>query len=84
MTFASQKFKELFSAPRSKLIWSALILFFVGAAICSFNPPADSVRQTMKGVETMNSKPESQKAVNTGLKNNPTPSETETATFALG
>lgn len=84
MAFVSQNLKDSSAAPRGKLIWAALILFFVGAAICSFNPPSDSVRQIIQGEKTMNSIPENPKTGATDLKNGATSPESMTATFALG
>jgi hypothetical protein len=84
MTFVSQKLKDSFAAPRGKLIWAALILFFVGAAICSFNPPSDSVRQIIQGEKTMNSIPENPTTGAADLDNNGPSPESMTATFAFG
>jgi len=84
MTYVSQKFKDSFAAPKGKLIWAALILFFVGAAICSFNPPSDGVPQIIQGEQTMNSILKNQTTGTVDLNNNGPSPESMTATFAFG
>ena len=73
-------------APRAKLIWLALVGFFLGSALCAFNPPADERQYSMKMGETMNnpsgSRINSENMRLSGLAS--ASSEIETATFALG
>lgn len=86
MTSLPKRLTELVIAPRARLIWLALAGFFLGSALCPFNPPAADQPQTMKESEVMNSPLESKASEETqhfgGLA--PASSEIETATFALG
>ena len=86
MTSLPKRLTELVIAPRARLIWLALAGFFLGSALCPFNPPAGDQPQTMKESEEMNSPSESKASVETqhfnGLAS--ASSEIETATFALG
>ncbi|MHC1726762.1 MAG: hypothetical protein AB9866_12260 [Syntrophobacteraceae bacterium] len=84
MAFLSEKVKESIAAPRSRFIWAALVLFFIGSAICSFNPPADDGQKLIRGEQTMNSQSGSQANERTDLKSGVASSGIETATFALG
>ncbi len=83
MAFPLQRFKGSSGAPAGRLTWLALVLFFVGGAICSFNPPADD-GQHIKGEHVMNTQSESRANEGTDLKGGGGQSEIETATFALG
>ncbi len=84
MDFPKRRLKELFAVPRRRLIWPSLVLFFVGSAICSFNPPADDGQQIIRRGNIMNSQSEGQTSERTDLRSGAASSETETATFALG
>ena len=86
MTSLPKRLTEFVFAPRSRIIWLALAGFFLGSALCPFNPPAEDGPQAMKQGEIMNSPSEvpanmdnqhlTRSASATG--------EIETATFALG
>ncbi len=85
MAFPPQKLKGLSGTTGRRLIWTALVLFSVGGAICSFNPPADNGRPPMKEEQAMNTQSEEVRAggeIGTG--DGAAPSQIETATFALG
>jgi hypothetical protein len=86
MTSLPKRLTELVIAPRARLIWLALAGFFLGSALCPFNPPAADQPQAMKESEVMNSPSESKASEETqhfnGLAS--ASSEIETATFALG
>lgn len=86
MTSLPKKLTELVIAPRARLIWLALAGFFLGSALCPFNPPAADQPQTIREDEVMNSPSESRVSVETQRLNTlaSTSSEIETATFALG
>jgi hypothetical protein len=81
-----KKITELVLAPRARVIWLALAGFFLGSALCPFNPPTADEPSSISQGETMNSAPE--RVTNTENKHfeHPIPStgEIETATFALG
>ncbi len=49
-----KKITDLAFAPRARLIWIALAGFFLGSALCPFNPPAKDGPQSEKQGETMN------------------------------
>jgi hypothetical protein len=86
MTSLPKRLTELVLAPRSRLIWLALAGFFLGSALCPFNPPARDEPQPMKQGETMNSP----SAIGTNMENEhyirpaSATGQIETATFALG
>jgi len=86
MTSLPKRLTELVIAPRARLIWLALAGFFLGSALCPFNPPAGDRPQAMKEGQVMNSPSESNASVETqhlyGLAS--ASSQIETATFALG
>ncbi len=86
MTSLPKKLTELVIAPRARLIWLALAGFFLGSALCPFNPPAPDQPQTIREDEVMNSPSESLASVETQRLNTlaSTSSKIETATFALG
>lgn len=84
MDFPSRKSKESSDSRRSRLLWPALVFFFVGSAICSFNPPANNGQQVVEGEQAMNSRSEGHEKERTDLKGGLAPSQIETATFALG
>jgi hypothetical protein len=86
MTSLPKRLTELVLAPGSRLIWLALAGFFLGSALCPFNPPAQDGPQPVKQGEIMNSASE----VRTDIENEhlnrlaSSTGEIETATFALG
>jgi hypothetical protein len=86
MTSLPKRLTELTVAPRTRIIWLALAGFFLGSALCPFNPPAGDQPQTTKASEEMNRPSESQASVETQHFNRlaSASSEIETATFALG
>jgi hypothetical protein len=86
MTFLPKRLTEFVFAPRSRIVWLALAGFFLGSALCPFNPPAQDGPQQMKQGEIMNSPSESQTRVeNKHFDGLPSATgEIETATFALG
>ena len=84
MALKSRKLRDSFAGPGCRLVWPALVLFFVGGAICSFNPPAIDGQQFIKGEQIVNDKSESQANEKTGVKSGGSSAEIETATFALG
>jgi hypothetical protein len=86
MTSMPMKITELVFAPRVRVIWLALAGFFLGSALCPFNPPAGDEPHSIKQGETMNAPLENPINTNTILLDRqamPAP-EIETATFALG
>ena len=86
MTSLPKRLTEFAFAPRSRIVWLALAGFFLGSALCPFNPPAEDGQQKMKQGEIMNSPSESQTSVENkhfaGLTSATV--EMQTATFALG
>lgn len=86
MTSQPHRLTELFPSSRARLIWLALAGFFLGSALCPFNPPAADQLDSLKERAAMNSPSESLTNVENkhfnGLTS--TSSEIETATFALG
>ena len=55
MTSMPKRLTGLALAPRTRFIWLALAGFFLGSALCPFNPPAEDGPQQMKQGEIMNS-----------------------------
>ena len=86
MTSLPKRLTGFVFAPRSRIIWLALAGFFLGSALCPFNPPAEDGPQPMKQGEIMNSPSESQTSVeNKHFDGSASATgEIETATFALG
>jgi hypothetical protein len=86
MTSMPKRLKELVSSSRARLIWLALAAFFLGSALCPFNPPAGGRPNSMKEREAMNSPSEGRTNVENEHFNGlaAASSEIETATFALG
>ncbi len=86
MTSLPKSLSKLVLAPGARIIWLALAGFFLGSALCPFNPPAGEQPQAMKERETMNSPLESKTSADNHQFNGlaSAPSEVETATFALG
>ncbi len=86
MTSLPKRVTGFVFAPRSRVIWLALAGFFLGSALCPFNPPAEDGPQPMKQETIMNSPSESQTSVEkkhfTGLAS--ATGEMQTATFSLG
>ncbi len=86
MTSLPKRLTEFVFAPRSRIVWLALAGFFLGSALCPFNPPAEHGPQQMKQGEIMNSPSE----IPAHMDNQPlarlasATGEIETATFALG
>ena len=86
MTSLPKRLTEFVFAPRSRIIWLALAGFFLGSALCPFNPPAEDGLQPMKQGEIMNSPSQ----IPTNMDNQhltrsaSATGEIETATFALG
>jgi hypothetical protein len=58
MAFMQKRITELVFAPRSRLIWLALAGFFLGSALCPFNPPSEDGLQQIKQGTTMNGQSE--------------------------
>ncbi|MFZ2446035.1 MAG: hypothetical protein WAW37_06740 [Syntrophobacteraceae bacterium] len=84
MAFLRRRVKESFVVPRRRLIWASLVLFFVGGAICSFNPPADDGQRMIRREHIMESQTEGKTSGRTDLKGGAASAGIETATFALG
>jgi len=86
MTSLPKRLTGFVFAPRSRIVWLALAGFFLGSALCPFNPPAQDGLQPVKEGEIMNSASE----VRTDIENEhlnrlaSSTGEIETATFALG
>lgn len=84
MDLRLRDFKGSFAVYRSRLIWPALALFFVGGAVCGFNPSADHGRQLVQEKQIMSGQPEGQVNDSKDREGGASSPETETATFALG
>jgi hypothetical protein len=86
MTSVPRRITGLAIAPKARLIWIALSGFFLGSALCPFNPPSGNGPQSIKQEETMNSQAENLKNIESKHFDSPAPAtgEIETATFALG
>jgi len=86
MTSLPKRLTEFAFAPRSRIVWLALAGFFLGSALCPFNPPAEDSPKPMKQGEIMNSASEIQVNMdNQHLTGSASATgEIETATFALG
>jgi hypothetical protein len=86
MNSMPKKITGLVLAPRARIIWLALAGFFLGSALCPFNPPGDNGEQSVKQGEIMNSVSENQVNMESKPFSRPTPEtrQIETATFALG
>ncbi len=85
MASLPKRLTQLVLAPGSRLIWLALAGFFLGSALCPFNPPAADEPPAMKGREIMNSPLESKTIEDDQQFNGlAAASEIQTATFALG
>ena len=86
MNFQRHRLTELVLAPKAGLIWLALAGFFLGSALCPFNPPTGAQPDSAKERTTMNSQSESMTNVENKQFNGLTSvsPEIETATFALG
>ncbi len=84
MAIPIKDLKKFFLAPGSRRIWPVLILFFVGSAICAFNPPAGDRQQSVKEVQVMDNTYDQHLSETTDLKTGAMPAGFETATFALG
>ncbi len=86
MASIPKKIGELVLAPGSRLIWLALGGFFLGSALCPFDPPADNGAQFVRQGEIMNNPSENR--VNMESKQfhrlAPQTGQVETAAFALG
>ncbi|MGO8944533.1 MAG: hypothetical protein ACLQJ7_12780 [Syntrophobacteraceae bacterium] len=86
MTSLPKRLTEFAFAPRSRIVWLALAGFFLGSALCPFNPPAEDGTQQIKQGEIMNSPSEIPATMDNQHLVRPvaTTAEIETATFALG
>lgn len=86
MTSMPKRLTELGLAPRTRPIWLALAAFFLGSALCPFNPPAGDQADTAQKGEVMKSPSESRVDDENRHRNGSmsASSETQTATFALG
>ncbi len=86
MTSIPKRLTGLALAPRARFIWLALAGFFLGSALCPFNPPSEDGPKQIKQGEIMNNPSESRMNIENMRLNRlaSAPSETETATFALG
>jgi hypothetical protein len=86
MTSLPKRLTGFVLAPRSRIIWLALAGFFLGSALCPFNPPAQDGPQLMKEGEVVNSTSEILANTDDELLNRSAlaAGEIETATFALG
>ncbi len=86
MTSLPKKMTEFAFAPRSRLVWLALAGFFLGSALCPFNPPAQDGPQQTKQGEIMNIASEIPANMDNQhlARSAPATGEIETATFALG
>ncbi len=86
MTSLPKRMTEFAFAPRSRIVWLALAGFFLGSALCPFNPPAEDGPQQIKQGEIMNSPSEIQANMDNQKIARPAPAagQIETATFALG
>ncbi len=85
MDFPESRFTRFYTTPRNRLIWLALVGFFVGSAICPFNPPAPDGQKSMNTEETLtnpsNDNINKERIMSAIGAKSP---EIETATFALG
>ncbi len=86
MKSLQKKLLESGNASRAGLIWLALAGFFLGSALCPFNPPVDDRPNSVKEGKKMNTTSESRTNIeNTHVNASASTSpEIETATFALG
>jgi hypothetical protein len=86
VNFMPKKITDLAFAPRARLIWIALAGFFLGSALCPFNPPARDGQQSEKQGETMNNPAQDLTNIEKEHFDTPAPAtrEIQTATFALG
>jgi len=84
MDVLKRRYGEMFVVPRRCLIWPSLVLFLLGGAICSFNPPTDDGQHILRERNTMNSQSEGRLKEGVNLRRDDASSKTETATFALG
>lgn len=85
MTSFPKKLTELVFAPRSRIVWLALAGFFLGSALCPFNPPAQEGPKIIKQGDKMNSASEIMaKVEDQHFTPSASTGEIETATFALG
>jgi len=86
MTLSQKKIIESVFAPGTRIVWLALAGFFLGSALCPFNPPNDHGSQSVKEGEIMNTSAESLTTIDNKHFLGPAPEkrQIETATFALG
>lgn len=84
MDILRQRPEESTVVPPSGLIWPLLVLFLLGTAICSFNPPVQDGQDIVRKEYTMNAQTKSSASESTGPGSDTAPLKTETATFALG
>jgi hypothetical protein len=76
---------EFGSSRMPRIVWLALAAFFLGSALCPFNPPVDDRSNSVKDGKYMNTAAESSTNIeNEHLKAVSMSQEIETATFALG
>jgi hypothetical protein len=85
MKLPSRKQTESLSAQKNRLILLVVSTFFLGSAICPFNPPVGGELSTKQG-EIMNHSTQSAVKKEMEEKNLPVSEagELQTATFALG
>jgi hypothetical protein len=86
MKMHGYRVSKLVLASRVKVVWLALAGFFLGSALCPFNPPAAERQDSFRETTAMNSGSEGSTNMGDKSFNGPsaTSSEIETATFALG
>ena len=84
MDILRQRLEESTVVPPRGLIWTLLVLFLLGTAICSFNPPVQDGQDIVRKEYTMNAQTKSSGSERTGPWSDTAPLKTETATFALG
>ncbi len=85
MDSPKKRFAVLFATRRNRMIWLALVGFFVGSAICPFNPPARDETQSMRAEEAIRySSNDNRNKERTMPASEAKSQEFETATFALG
>ncbi len=85
MKSTPQSSLEFGSSRMPRFIWLALAAFFLGSALCPFDPPVEDRSHSVKEENHMNSTAESSTNIeNEHLKAASASPEFGTATFALG